>query len=222
MAIEIRAKNLSGRFRGTRGVFVTGTDTGIGKTVVAAALIRALAREGLRVIGMKPVAAGAQTTRDGLRNEDALALASASDLAAPYECINPYCLAAPVSPHIAAADEGITIDTQLIRSRFESLLQLADFVVVEGAGGWLTPISETQTMADVAGALELPVLLVVGLRLGCLNHSLLTKRAIDASGLRFAGWIANRIDPHFTRAADNVGALERMLQSAPLRTATLS
>ena len=171
---------------------------------------------------MKPVAAGAQTTRDGLRNEDALALASASELTAPYECLNPYCLAAPVSPHLAAADEGITIDTELIRSRFESLSQLADFVVVEGAGGWLTPISETQTMADVARALELPVLLVVGLRLGCLNHSLLTKRAIDASGLCFAGWVGNRIDPQFTRAADNIDALERMLESAPIEASTVS
>jgi dethiobiotin synthetase len=222
MAIEIRAKNLSGQFGGTRGVFVTGTDTGIGKTVVAAALIRALAREGLRVIGMKPVAAGAQTTRDGLRNEDALVLAGASHLAAPYECVYPYCLVAPVSPHIAAADEGITIDSQLIRTRFESLLRLADFVVVEGAGGWLTPISKTQTMADVARALDLPVLLVVGLRLGCLNHSLLTQRAIAASGLRLAGWVGNRIDPYFTRAADNVEALERMLGSAPIEVVALS
>jgi dethiobiotin synthetase len=163
MDIEINLPELRARFGNARGVFVTGTDTGVGKTVVATALIRQLAREGLRVVGMKPVAAGAEGTRAALlRNEDALALAAASNIPAPYESINPYCLLAAVSPHIAAADEGVTIETAVIKEHFEKLAELADFVVVEGAGGWLAPINETQTMADVAVALGLPVVLVVG------------------------------------------------------------
>lgn len=165
---------------------------------------------------MKPVAAGAEGTSAGLRNEDALALAAAANVAAPYHVINPYCFTAPVSPHLAAADEGATIDPGFIREQFEALTQIADFVVVEGAGGWLAPTGETQTMADVALALDLPVLLVVGLRLGCLNHGLLTKRAIEASGLKFAGWVGNRIDPEFARAAENVATLEKILGSVPL------
>jgi dethiobiotin synthetase len=211
------ASRLAAKWSGVRGVFVTGTDTGVGKTFVAAALIRALAREGLRVAGMKPVAAGAQRTRAGLlRNEDALALAAASNVSLPYDSLNPYCFLAPVSPHIAAADEGVTIETRVIRSHFEKLAVLADFVVVEGAGGWFAPISPSQTMADVALALGLPVLLVVGLRLGCLNHSLLSRRAIEASGAKFAGWIGNGISPQLDRAAENLAALESLLGCAPL------
>jgi dethiobiotin synthetase len=202
---------------GARGIFVAGTDTGAGKTIVAAALIRALAHAKVRVAGMKPVAAGTVQTGAGSRNEDALALAAAANVAAPYDVINPYCLQAAVSPHLAAADEGVTIDTQVIRDSFERLVRdVADFVVVEGAGGWLAPIGETQTMADVAIALDLPVVLVVGLRLGCLNHSLLTRRAIGASGLRFAGWIGNAIDPGFERSEENVATLEQLLGSAPI------
>lgn len=201
---------------GARGIFVAGTDTGVGKTVVSAALIRTLAHSKVRVVGMKPVAAGAEETSAGRRNEDALALAAAANVAAPYRTINPYCLAAPVSPHLAAADEGVAIDTHVIRARFEALTQIADFVVVEGAGGWLAPTGEAQTMADVAFALDLPVLLVVGLRLGCLSHGLLTKRAIEASGMRFAGWIGNCIDPDFARAEENIGTLARLLGSAPV------
>ena len=200
-----------------RGVFVAGTDTEVGKTHVATALIRALARLNVRVAGMKPVAAGAVTTAAGSRNEDALALAGAAKVGAPYDLINPYCLPAAVSPHLAAADEGVTIEPGVIRESFEALIaQTADFVVVEGAGGWLAPIGESLTMADVATALGLPVVLVVGLRLGCLNHSLLTKRAIEASGLEFAGWIGNRIDPHFQRADENIATLERLLDGAAL------
>lgn len=202
---------------GARGVFVAGTDTEVGKTHAAAALIRAVARSGVRVAGMKPVAAGAVTTAAGSRNEDALALAAAANVGAPYDLLNPYCLQAAVSPHLAAADEGITIDTGVIRESFEALIaQTADFVVVEGAGGWLAPIGERLTMADVAVALDLPVVLVVGLRLGCLNHSLLTKRAIEAAGLRFAGWIGNRIDASFQRADENIATLGQLLESAAI------
>src|SRR5829696_2696194 len=193
---KFNAPRLAAKCGGARGVFVTGTDTGVGKTFVAAAMIRALTREGLRVAGMKPVAAGANRTSAGLlRNGDALALAAASNVPLPYESLNPYCFLSAVSPHIAAADEGVTIETQVIQSHFEKLAMLADFIVVEGAGGWFAPISLSQTMADVALALGLPVLLVVGLRLGCLNHSLLSQRAIEARGAKFAGWIGNGITP---------------------------
>jgi dethiobiotin synthetase len=195
-------------------VFVTGTDTGVGKTVIAAALIRALARAGLRVAGMKPVAAGASTTAAGLRNADALSLLQAANVAAPYERVNPYCFAAPIAPHIAARDAHIAIDVELIRRRFDELSRDADCVVVEGAGGWLTPIGERASMADVAAALALPVVLVVGLRLGCLNHAYLTARALAAHGAGLAGWIGNSMDPALERAADNIAELERRLQPA--------
>ncbi len=215
-AVNLELPALRARLGEARGVFVTGTDTGVGKTVFSSALARALVREGLRVAGMKPVAAGAEATAAGLRNEDALALAAASNVAAPYESINPYCLVAAVSPHIAAAEEGVTVDPLFVKSHFGRLASLADFVVAEGAGGWLAPISPDRTMADIALALELPVLLVVGLRLGCLSHSLLTRDSIVASGLPFAGWVANRIDPQFARATENLDTLTVRLGGAPL------
>jgi dethiobiotin synthetase len=197
-----------------RGVFVTGTDTGVGKTVITAALIKSLARQGLRVAGMKPVASGASMTPSGLRNADALALMQAGNIAGAYDTVNPYCFASPIAPHIAARDAGVIIDVQLLRARFEELARAADFVVVEGAGGWLTPISDCASMADIAAALALPVVLVVALKLGCLNHALLSARAMAAHGAGFAGWIGNSIDPAFERAADNIAALEKRLQPA--------
>ena len=198
------------------GLFIAGTDTGVGKTLVAVSLVRALAARGLAVAAMKPVAAGAARTPQGARNEDALALAAVATIAAPYERINPYCLRAPVSPHIAAAEEGIAIEVSLIVERFGELASGADCVIVEGAGGWLAPIGERETLADVARALSLPVVLVVGLRLGCLNHALLSARAIEADGLGLAGWIGNAIDAGFERAGENVATLERRLGSPPL------
>jgi dethiobiotin synthetase len=197
-----------------RGVFITGTDTGVGKTVVAAALIKALASQGLRVAGMKPVAAGASMTASGLRNADALALMQAANVTAGYETVNPYCFAPPIAPHIAARDARVIVDLALLRARFEELAGAADCVVVEGAGGWLTPISAAASMADVAAALALPVVLVVALKLGCLNHTLLAARALASHRAGFAGWIGNSIDPAFERAADNIAELERRLQPA--------
>jgi dethiobiotin synthetase len=197
-----------------RGVFVTGTDTGIGKTVVAAALMRALVRAGLRVAGMKPVASGAILTKDGLRNADALALMRAANVAAPYEVVNPYCFGAPIAPHIAAHDEHVSVDLSLLRERYATLAAGADCVIVEGAGGWLSPLSTTASMADLAAALRLPVVLVVGLRLGCLNHAFLTARAVGAHAAGLAGWIGNRIDPAFERAAENIATLEAHLAPA--------
>jgi dethiobiotin synthetase len=176
-----------------RAWFVTGTETGVGKTLVSAALLTALARGGRRVLGMKPVASGCDVTAHGLRSTDAAALCAASNVAADYLDVNPYALAAPTAPHLAAAAEGRQIDIGVIHAHYARLTQCADDVVVEGVGGWLVPISHAQTMADVARALELPVILVVGVRLGCLNHALLTQRAISASGCRLVAWVANTL-----------------------------
>ncbi len=198
------------------GLFVTGTDTGVGKTLVSVSLVKALVRHGLRVSVMKPIASGSEHTPSGLRNTDALALAAASNVTAPYAAINPYCFEPAVSPHIAAEEAKIVVDIGLIKSRFEALAAGADFIVVEGAGGWYAPISRAQSMADLPKSLQLPVLLVVGLRLGCLNHALLTKEAMEARGVEFAGWVANAIDPTLERAAENLSSLERMLGREPL------
>jgi dethiobiotin synthetase len=134
----------------------------------------------------------------------------------PYAAINPYCYEPAISPHIAAEEAKIAVDVGVIESRFEALAASADFVVVEGAGGWYAPISKTKSMADLPKSLRIPALLVVGMRLGCLNHALLTKQAIEASGVELAGWVANAIDPKLERAAQNLASLERMLGSAPL------
>lgn len=198
-----------------RGVFIAGTDTGIGKTEVATGMVRALVRRGIRVAVMKPIAAGATRTPEGLRNEDALALSAASNVPAPYAEVNPYCLSLPASPHIAARFAGISVDLAVIRRTFEALRARADVTVVEGAGGWLAPIGDRETMADVATTLGLPVVLVVGLRLGCLSHALLTAEAIASRGLRLAGWVANHVLPQFEHAAENLATLERRLP-APL------
>jgi len=177
-----------------RAWFVTGTDTGVGKTLVSAALLTALARSGRRVVGMKPVASGCDTTSHGLCSADAEALRVAGNVAADNNDLNPYALSAPTAPHLAAAVAGVQIDIANIRAHFMRLAAHADDVVVEGIGGWLVPINRTQTMADVVRALDLPVILVVGMRLGCLNHALLTERAITASGCRLVAWVANTLE----------------------------
>lgn len=199
-----------------RSFFVTGTDTGVGKTLASAALTRALVTRGLRVAVMKPIASGSDPTPEGPRNSDALTLMAVANVAAPYEVVNPYCFLPPVSPHIAAQEAHVTIDLALLRSRFDSLASASDCVVVEGAGGWLAPISATATMADLAAALGLPVLVVIGLRLGCLNHALLTRESLASRGVPFAGWIANAIDPHFDRPAENLATLTHRLGEPPL------
>lgn len=199
-----------------KGFFVTGTDTGVGKTLVSAALTRALVADGLRVAVMKPIASGSDPTPEGPRNSDALALMAATNVTAPYEVVNPYCFLPPISPHIAAREAGVEIDLTLLRSRFDSLATASDCVIVEGAGGWLAPIGDTTTMADLAAVLSVPVLLVVGLRLGCLNHALLTRDSLATRGTPFAGWIANAIDPNLERAADNLATLSARLGGPPL------
>jgi len=196
--------------------FVTGTDTGVGKTLVSAALLHALARRHARVVGMKPVAAGGLLRDgDGWANEDVLALRAASTLRVLPELDNPVQLPEPLSPHLAARHAGRTVAISTLTSAFERLRAQADAVVVEGAGGWLVPLDDQHTLADLARALQLPVLLVVGLRLGCLNHALLTAAAIRASGLRLAGWVANRIDPTMACPDENIAYLREHL-GAPL------
>ncbi|MDP2819741.1 MAG: dethiobiotin synthase [Polaromonas sp.] len=195
--------------------FVTGTDTGVGKTLVSAALIHALARHHARVVGMKPVAAGTTLIQGVEANDDVLALRAASTCGVPPALDNPVLLPDPVSPHIAAARAGLRIDIAHIVACHRQLAQLADAVVVEGAGGFLVPLSATETGADLAQQLGLPVVLVVGLRLGCLNHTLLTLEAIRARGLALAGWVANHIDPAMLAQDDNIDFLQQRL-GAPL------
>ncbi len=196
-----------------RGVFVTGTDTGVGKTFVAAALARGLTRDGLRVAVMKPVAAG--IAPDEQLPADVTALTSAASFDAPLEDVNPYAFAAFTAPHIAAAEAGVAIDVERIAASYGRLAARADAVVVEGAGGALVPLDVRHDMLDIAARLRLPVLIVVGVRLGCINHALLTALAVRARGLTLVGWIANRIDPRMEAAAQNVRTLADALP-APL------
>jgi dethiobiotin synthetase len=199
----------------TRGLFVVGTDTGIGKTHATCALLQALARRHPRVCGMKPVAAGGVQTADGYTNEDSIAHRAASTVSVPPELDNPILLPDPLSPHIAAARAGRPIEFAPLLQAYAQLAARCDAVVVEGAGGFLVPMSETQTGADLALALKLPLVLVVGMRLGCLNHALLTAEAIRSRGLVLAGWIANRVDPGFLCPEENLAYLKTHL-GAPL------
>ncbi len=198
-----------------RGFFVTGTDTGVGKTLVACALLRAFAQRGLRSVGMKPVAAGAEQVDGVWRNDDVEALIAAGNVAAPREWVNPYCFEPPIAPHIAATIENKRIEINYLRSSYERLSALANVVVVEGAGGFCVPLNDLETSADLARELALPVVLVVGMRLGCLNHALLTAEAIRARGLTLAGWVANHIAAAMPQADANVAALQARL-GAPL------
>ncbi|MBU0747085.1 MAG: dethiobiotin synthase [Gammaproteobacteria bacterium] len=200
------------------GCFVTGTDTGVGKTLVSAGLLHALAVHHRRVVGMKPVAAGVVPWGDDWASEDVIALRAASTLAVPPALDNPVLLLDPLSPHIAAARAGVQIDIAAIVRSYQALAAQADAVVVEGAGGFHVPLSDSQTGADLAQALALPVVLVVGLRLGCLNHALLTAEAIRARGLALAGWVANRIDPEMNAVDENIAYLRARL-AAPLLAA---
>ncbi len=196
--------------------FITGTDTGVGKTLVAVSLTRALVTRGLRVAVMKPVAAGTVKTPEGEFNDDALELLAASNVQASYEDVNPWLLRTAASPHLAARADGVTIRHERIVAAYGRLAAASDVVLAEGAGGWLAPISSTETMADVAEKLALPVLLVVGLRLGCLNHALLTRDAVLARGLQFAGWFANKLQSEMPLANANVDTLSARFGMAPL------
>jgi len=195
-----------------RAFFVTGTDTGVGKTHVTCALLHATRRLGLTAVGMKPIAAGIEA--DG-RNDDVVQLLAASSIQPPLEWVNPYLYAPPIAPHIAAAEAGRPIAMEVIRHAFEQLRPLADVIWVEGVGGFRVPLDARYDAADLAQALALPVVLVVGMRLGCLNHALLTAEAITHRNLTLAGWVANRIDPTMARFEANLETLQTRL-NAPL------
>ncbi|HWU75024.1 MAG TPA: dethiobiotin synthase [Rhodanobacter sp.] len=195
----------------THAVFIAGTDTEIGKTHVSCALLRALRADGLRAVGMKPVASGCMVTPAGLRNDDALALIEASDPPPDYATCNPFAFTEAVSPHLAAAAERAEVSMAPIKAAFAQLTEGADVVLVEGVGGWLAPLSPTLQANALPLALGLPVILVVGLRLGCLNHAQLTARAILADGCNLLGWIGNAVDPAMARREDNLETLHRLL-----------
>jgi dethiobiotin synthetase len=191
------------------GIFVTGTDTGVGKTRVATALLRALNAAGIRAAGMKPIAAGIEP--GAAMNADVAALAAADGLDLPLRDRNPYAFAPAIAPHLAARDEKVDIDLEAIAAAFRRVAAIADVVVVEGAGGALVPLGSAVDMLDVPLRLRLPIVLVVGVRLGCLNHALLTAHAIASRGLTLAGWVANRIDASMDRSEDNVAELAARL-----------
>lgn len=199
-----------------RALFVTGTDTDIGKTLVACALVRGFVAQGLRTAVMKPIASGAVQTPVGLRNRDAQELLEASNVPTPYPLVNPYCFKPAISPHIAADEAKIPIDFGLIAHNLAGLREQADWVVIEGVGGWLAPLTARQSVADLADSLGAPVVMVVGVRLGCLNHAQLTRASIRAHRAPFAGWIANQLDPHMARVEENLAALGKLLGEPPL------
>jgi dethiobiotin synthetase len=192
-------------------LFVTGTDTGVGKTRIAAALCVAYAARDKRVAAMKPVASGCMQTGAGLRNGDAEALLAAMTVRAAYGDVNPYAFEPAIAPHIAAMEAGCPIDFGVLDGCYERLCLQSDVIIVEGAGGWLAPLDATRTFADLAVRWQLDVVLVVGLRLGCLNHALLTAEAIEARGLKLAGWVGNSVDPDFERREANTDTLRSRL-----------
>jgi dethiobiotin synthetase len=192
--------------------FVTGTDTEVGKTFATCALLLSMRKRGYRALGMKPLAAGVDAKG---RNEDVECLVAASGFSAPRELVNPYLFAPPIAPHIAASEAGVDIDIEHIAMACERLRGMADAVFVEGAGGFCVPLDRQRDLADLAVRLALPVILVVGMRLGCINHALLTVEAIAARGLALSGWIANRIDPEMSRYEENLASLSERIK-APL------
>ena len=195
-------------------LFVTGTDTGVGKTRAAAVLCHALAARGTRVAAMKPVASGCVPTPEGLRNEDALTLLAAMNVRARYSEVNPYAFAPAIAPHIAAREAGVDIDFSVLDRAHDRLRMQSEVLIVEGAGGWLAPLDSSRAFADLAVRWQMDVVLVVGMRLGCLNHALLTVESIERRDLRLRGWVANSIDPSFPRLAENISSLESRI-SAP-------
>lgn len=198
-----------------KAFFIAGTDTAVGKTTVSCALLAAAKARGLTTLALKPLAAGCDATPDGLRNDDALALMAVMTEPLSYDEVNPVALAAALSPHLAAAEAGRRLSvSQLAGFTRGGLMRRADFSLVEGAGGWRVPISNRELLSSLPKELGLPVVLVVGMRLGCLNHAILTVEAIARDGLRLAGWVANVIDPEMAALDENVATLKSML-SAP-------
>ena len=199
-----------------RGYFVTGTDTDVGKTTFAVALIHALRQRGLKVAAMKPVAAGGDLVDGRCLNADVLALSQAADVQADLSIINPYAFAPAIAPHIAAAQMQVEINFEKIVSAYAALAAQADVVVVEGAGGLCVPLNAQNNIADLVAALNLPIILVVGMRLGCLNHALLTAEVMADRGLKWAGWVANILDPDMPALEENIATLNRGLLSPNL------
>lgn len=197
----------------TQSYFVTGTDTGVGKTLIASALVYQFAQAGYQSLGMKPIAAGFDFKDGEHQNEDVIALMAASQVKAPLDLVNPYRFLPPIAPHIAANLVSETIAIDKIRLAYEQLTSLANVVIVEGAGGFCVPLNDNQTSADLVEALNIPVILVVGMRLGCLNHALLTQQAILSRGLKLAGWVANIIDPDMPYLNENIQSLKTRIHT---------
>lgn len=194
------------------GFFVTGTDTDVGKTTIAAGLLRAARLAGLSTAAVKPLASGCEAGADGLRNSDALALLAECSLPLSYAEVNPFAFAPAIAPHLAAREAGVQLKVEALAAAVQAVLaQQADFTLVEGAGGWRVPLDGQATLAELPVALDLPVILVVGVRLGCINHALLTAEAIARDGLRLAGWVANVLDPQTSRLDDNLRTLTERL-----------
>lgn len=191
--------------------FITGTDTGVGKTYIACKLIQQYVAQGYKVIGMKPVAAGCELIDGEWVNDDVLKLEAASNIKASRALINPYCFKEPIAPHIAADLAGKTIEISVIKQAFDTLSELADIVIVEGAGGFLVPLNETESMADLAIQLNIPIILVVGIKLGCINHTFLTAEAINARNVNLAGWVANPIEPEMPYYSNNIAKIAKKL-----------
>lgn len=187
--------------------FITGTDTDVGKTYVACKLISDYVAQGYKVVGMKPVAAGGDFVDGKWLNKDVLKLEAASNVKAPRELVNPYSFKEAIAPHIAAEKSGVEIKIEVIQQAFKRLADMADIVIVEGAGGFLVPINNTESMADLAVALNIPVILVVSMKLGCINHTLLTVEAIQARNLNLHGWVANNIEPDMAFCDENIAAI---------------
>ena len=199
-----------------KGVFITGTDTDAGKTVVSAALVRALVNKGLLVAGLKPIASGFELIDGSWCNEDVEALTQASNVALPAQRVNRYDFKPAIAPHIAAAQEGVSLELDLIKQDLDYAAGKADFVLIEGAGGWHVPLSSpgqqpVQDMQSLAKCMNLPVIMVVGMRLGCINHAVLTANAILQSGLPLLGWVANQVDPSFEYLKENISTLDSLL-----------
>lgn len=199
-----------------RHFFVTGTDTGVGKTTVTVRLMQHFTAQGLKVVAMKPVASGCEWGDGRWQNEDVMQLTAASNVQAPPELVNPYCFQPAIAPHIAAAQAGVEIQLHVIKTAYTALTALADVVIVEGAGGLLVPLNATQTMGDLLRVLELPALVVVGMRLGCINHALLTRQVLQQQQLPFGGWVANHIDPDMRMPQENLQTLVDWLQQPPV------
>ncbi|MBK1719730.1 dethiobiotin synthase [Thiocystis violacea] len=198
------------------GLFVTGTDTGCGKTEISLGLMAALQARGLRVLAMKPVASGAVPGPEGPRNADALRLQAQGSTQAPYHLVNPHAFEPPIAPHLAAEAAGVAISLSGIRDAYQALGREADLVVVEGVGGWRVPLGPNLFLGDIPRALGLPVILVVGLKLGCLNHALLTVESLRANGVRLAGWVGNQVEPDMPALAGNLATLNALIEAPSL------